>query len=68
MYRGIRFSAFAVKSINQKIQAIPHGHNDHSLLRHTLLARLHDRPHHHEDHAGLLAESVGRDSGQQRQA
>jgi hypothetical protein len=42
-----------------EMTSIPYGHNEHSLLRHHIRPRLHDRPHHHEDHARLLGKAQG---------
>ena len=37
-----------------EMTSIPYGHNEHSLLRHHIRPRFHDRPYHHENHARLL--------------
>jgi hypothetical protein len=50
---------FSVKHLNHKGLTCSHGNHYHSILRHIIRARFHDRPDHHEDHARLLIEATG---------
>jgi hypothetical protein len=53
----MRFRLILSQIFKPEMISIPYGHNEHSLLRHLIRPRLHDRPHHHENHARLLGEA-----------